>query len=53
MLDWTNPGSVGTKKQWETYVEKPLRVGQSKSATDEEHVQAAVSASPPVRRRNL
>ncbi|KAL1938981.1 hypothetical protein VTO73DRAFT_11134 [Trametes versicolor] len=44
VLDWTNPGSVGTKKQWETYVEKPLRVGQSKSATDEEHVQAALVA---------
>ncbi|KAH9856351.1 P-loop containing nucleoside triphosphate hydrolase protein [Lenzites betulinus] len=41
VLDWTNPGAVGTKKQWETYVEKPLKVGQSKSATDEEHVQAA------------
>ncbi|KAI0830128.1 P-loop containing nucleoside triphosphate hydrolase protein [Trametes gibbosa] len=41
VLDWTNPGAAGTKKQWETYVEKPLKVGQSKSATDEEHVQAA------------
>ncbi|KAI0370889.1 P-loop containing nucleoside triphosphate hydrolase protein [Pilatotrama ljubarskyi] len=41
VLDWTNPGAVGTKKQWEIYVEKPLRVGQSKSASDEEHVQAA------------
>ncbi len=43
MLNWTNPGAVGTKKQWESYVEKPLRVGQSKSASDEEHVKAAVS----------
>ncbi|KAI0632843.1 P-loop containing nucleoside triphosphate hydrolase protein [Trametes polyzona] len=44
VLNWTNPGAVGTKKQWETYVEKPLRVGQSKSASDEEHVQAALVA---------
>ncbi|KAH9893907.1 P-loop containing nucleoside triphosphate hydrolase protein [Cubamyces lactineus] len=44
VLDWTNPGAVGTKKQWETYVEKPLRLGQSKSASDEEHVQAALVA---------
>ncbi|KAM5538879.1 hypothetical protein V8D89_007601 [Ganoderma adspersum] len=44
VLNWTNPGAVGTKKQWETYVEKPLRVGQSKSASDEEHVKAALVA---------
>ncbi|KAI0668887.1 P-loop containing nucleoside triphosphate hydrolase protein [Trametes maxima] len=44
VLDWTNPGAVGSKKQWETYVEKPLRSGQSKSALDEEHVQAALVA---------
>ncbi|KAI8972582.1 P-loop containing nucleoside triphosphate hydrolase protein [Trametes punicea] len=44
VLDWTNPGAVGTRKQWETYVEKPLRIGQSKSATDEEHVRAAMVA---------
>ena len=43
VLNWTNPGAVGTRKQWETYVEKPLRLGQSKSASDEEHVKAAVS----------
>ena len=43
VLNWTNPGAVGTRKQWENYVEKPLRVGQSKSSSDEEHVKAAVS----------
>ncbi|OCH88939.1 hypothetical protein OBBRIDRAFT_779245 [Obba rivulosa] len=41
MLNWTNPGSVGTKRQWEGYVVRPLTLGQSKSATDEEHVKAA------------
>ncbi|KAI0717768.1 P-loop containing nucleoside triphosphate hydrolase protein [Cerioporus squamosus] len=44
VLNWTNPGAVGTRKQWESYVEKPLRVGQSKSASDEEHVKAALVA---------
>ncbi|RPD77013.1 hypothetical protein L226DRAFT_459287 [Lentinus tigrinus ALCF2SS1-7] len=44
VLNWTNPGAVGTKKQWESYVEKPLRVGQSRSASDEEHVTAALVA---------
>ena len=48
VLNWTNPGAVGTRKQWETYVEKPLRVGQSKSASDEEHVKATVSTRPPL-----
>ncbi|TBU31240.1 P-loop containing nucleoside triphosphate hydrolase protein [Dichomitus squalens] len=44
VLNWTNPGAVGTRKQWESYVEKPLRLGQSKSASDEEHVKAALVA---------
>ncbi|KAI0742679.1 P-loop containing nucleoside triphosphate hydrolase protein [Daedaleopsis nitida] len=44
VLNWTNPGAVGTTKQWDKYVEKPLQVGQSKSASDEEHVRAALVA---------
>ncbi|EMD35017.1 hypothetical protein CERSUDRAFT_139806 [Gelatoporia subvermispora B] len=44
MLDWANPGSVGTKRQWEGYVVRPLTLGQSKSATDEQHVKAALVA---------
>ena len=43
VLNWTNPGAVGTRKQWKSYVEEPLRVGQSRSATDDQHVKAAVS----------
>ncbi|KAI0695319.1 P-loop containing nucleoside triphosphate hydrolase protein [Cytidiella melzeri] len=36
ILNWVNPGSVGTKKEWESYVSKPLLRGQSKSASAEE-----------------
>lgn len=43
VLNWTNPGAVGTRKQWKSFVEEPLRVGQSRSATDEQHLKAAVS----------
>ncbi|KAL6308864.1 P-loop containing nucleoside triphosphate hydrolase protein [Sparassis latifolia] len=44
ILNWTNPGLVGTKGQWEGYVVKPLTVGQSKTASDEEHMKAALVA---------
>ena len=53
VLNWTNPGAVGTRKQWENYVEKPLRVGQSKSSSDEEHVKAAVSPQIHSPRQNV
>ncbi|KAI0759189.1 P-loop containing nucleoside triphosphate hydrolase protein [Irpex lacteus] len=36
ILDWANRGSVGTRKEWESYVAKPLMRGQSKSASAEE-----------------
>ena len=42
VLNWTNPGAVGTRKQWKSFVEEPLRVGQSRSSTDEQHLKAAV-----------
>ncbi|KAH9948482.1 P-loop containing nucleoside triphosphate hydrolase protein [Amylocystis lapponica] len=44
ILNWTNPGAVGTRGQWEGYVVRPLTVGQSKSASDEEHMKAALVA---------
>ncbi|KAI0920468.1 hypothetical protein AcV5_010192 [Taiwanofungus camphoratus] len=44
ILNWTNPGRVGTKGQWEGYVVRPLTVGQSKTAKDEEHIKAALVA---------
>lgn len=42
ILDWTNPGMAGTKKQWEGYVAQPLTRGQSKSASEEEKLKAVV-----------
>lgn len=43
ILDWANRGSVGTRKEWESYVAKPLMRGQSKSASAEELSNAYVS----------
>ena len=42
ILNWTNPGALGTPKQWEGFVARPLTRGQSKSATPEERVTAVV-----------
>ncbi|KAH8101322.1 P-loop containing nucleoside triphosphate hydrolase protein [Cristinia sonorae] len=44
ILDWAYPGCVGSRKQWATYVDKPLTKGQSKSASPEERVRAALVA---------
>ncbi|KAH6911979.1 P-loop containing nucleoside triphosphate hydrolase protein [Coprinopsis sp. MPI-PUGE-AT-0042] len=40
----TNPGKVGTKKQWAKYVVKPLTDGQSTKATDEERAKSLTVA---------
>ena len=45
VLDWANPGSVGSDKEWTTHVTKPLVVGQSASARDEERAKAKVRLS--------
>ncbi|THH28182.1 hypothetical protein EUX98_g6002 [Antrodiella citrinella] len=44
ILEWSYPGCVGSQKQWAGYVDKPLTKGQSKSASAEEHVRAALVA---------
>lgn len=44
IINWTHPGCVGSKKQWEGYVDRPLTKGQSKSASAEERLQAVVCA---------
>ncbi|KAI5887646.1 uncharacterized protein SCHCODRAFT_01160285 [Schizophyllum commune H4-8] len=36
VLDWTNPGALGTRAQWKSTIVKPLVVGQSASATAEQ-----------------
>lgn len=43
ILDWTNPGAMGTQSGWRTYVVVPLTHGQSKNATGLETVVSNVS----------
>ncbi|KAF9480626.1 hypothetical protein BDN70DRAFT_877317 [Pholiota conissans] len=40
ILDWTNPGRLGTARQWNGYVVKPLTEGQSAGASEEERLKA-------------
>ncbi|KIK23702.1 hypothetical protein PISMIDRAFT_100044 [Pisolithus microcarpus 441] len=44
ILDWTNPGGLGTSKQWKGYVVRPLTIGQSIKATEEERSKALAVA---------
>lgn len=36
LLDWVNPGFVGTHKQWTTLVSDPLAAGQARNAGGQE-----------------
>ncbi|KAI0045188.1 hypothetical protein FA95DRAFT_1583483 [Auriscalpium vulgare] len=38
LLNWANPGSVGTEKQWRTCVAGPLTTGQAKGCSEEERL---------------
>ncbi|KDQ23841.1 hypothetical protein PLEOSDRAFT_1079122 [Pleurotus ostreatus PC15] len=40
ILDWTNPGRLGTRKQWKVLVAKPLAVGQSSGSSEEQRANA-------------
>ncbi|KIK32321.1 hypothetical protein CY34DRAFT_19132 [Suillus luteus UH-Slu-Lm8-n1] len=44
ILDWINPGWLGTSKQWKGYVVKSLTIGQSTSATEEERIKVLTVA---------
>ncbi|KAF5375367.1 hypothetical protein D9615_008005 [Tricholomella constricta] len=44
ILDWTNPARLGTARQWQGFVVKPLTAGQSTGATEEERAKALVVA---------
>ncbi|KJA22162.1 hypothetical protein HYPSUDRAFT_164868 [Hypholoma sublateritium FD-334 SS-4] len=44
ILDWTNPGRLGTARQWQGYVVKPLTAGQSTGASEEGRAKALVVA---------
>ncbi|KAL8291266.1 hypothetical protein RQP46_002244 [Phenoliferia psychrophenolica] len=36
LLDWANPGAVGTPSQWNDFLNRPLKYAQKVDATDEE-----------------
>ncbi|KAF8258164.1 P-loop containing nucleoside triphosphate hydrolase protein [Lactarius quietus] len=40
LLDWANPGAVGTEKQWRKTVADPLVAGQAKGCKEEERLRA-------------
>lgn len=47
MLDWANPETLGTLKEWTKYVSKPLAIGQSKNSKDVERIRAKVGPMLP------
>ena len=44
MLDWTNPGHVGSLTEWKNKVARPLRLGQSHDANNK---QLSLARVPP------
>ncbi|KAF9445975.1 hypothetical protein P691DRAFT_804938 [Macrolepiota fuliginosa MF-IS2] len=44
ILDWANPGRLGTSSQWQRLIVKPLITGQSTAATEEERAKAQTVA---------
>jgi len=44
ILDWTNPDRLGTKRQWQGFIVRPLTVGQSAGATEAERAKALIVA---------
>ena len=49
ILDWTNPGRLGSSKQWTGYVVRPLTIGQSAAATEDQRTTALVRSSYPTK----
>jgi len=44
LLDWANPGSVGSEKQWKKTVANPLAAGQARGCKEEERLRANATA---------
>lgn len=44
LLNWANPGMVGSINQWKGFVVKPLTIGQAKGCTEEERLRANLVA---------
>ena len=52
LLDWTNPGRVGSLTEWKNTVAKPLREGQSHDANNRQLSDARVPVSQKLQRAN-
>ncbi|KAJ4481016.1 P-loop containing nucleoside triphosphate hydrolase protein [Lentinula aciculospora] len=50
ILHWTNPARLGLAKHWKSLISKPLRRGQSSTATDEEKAKALIISDTLVRK---
>ena len=44
LLDFVNPGSVGTEKQWQKTIAYPLAAGQARGSKEEERLRASRTA---------
>lgn len=44
LLDWVNPGSVGSERQWKKMVANPLAAGQARGCKEEERLKANATA---------
>lgn len=42
LLNWTNPGRVGSLKEWRSCISKPLAIGQSTKANEDERALSKV-----------
>jgi DNA excision repair protein ERCC-6-like 2 len=43
IANWTNPGLLGESQHWKKVISKPLRIGQSSKASEEERAHALVT----------
>ncbi|KDQ17914.1 hypothetical protein BOTBODRAFT_185328 [Botryobasidium botryosum FD-172 SS1] len=50
LLDWSNPGRLGTASQWKTCIERPLMLGQARDCTEEQLARARLLATRFVER---
>ncbi|KAN0061573.1 hypothetical protein ACQY0O_006420 [Thecaphora frezii] len=44
LADWTNPGLLGTVKEWQREIEDPLKMGQRRDASEEQLADARTRA---------
>lgn len=44
LLNWSNPARVGTEKDWNRFIVRPMQEGQSKDASGKEVAESRVGA---------